>query len=519
MPDISYQQQLLQQMQDPRLENSPMGAMRALGTSIGNAWQGYESGQDEKALVDFFTNRDTTPENLQKFMAEHPRMPQVDVYTRASIVGRQRKMKDVSDSKKNLEGYIKSYGEPPQNKEHWDGILQGSATIEDVSNALKAWKEAYPGSKLTEIDPEKDLYETIGGKTILKRSGVKKEEKASEWVIGPDGKTIRFETPTEARRLVKEDGFKKYEPDKGSPLSDAVKQLMTEKGMTASEAYKEANKKPYEVNVSNEIDTILGGMFPGYYRNEAVRESALAYYGTPEGAKEVQTAAAKYNKSKAPDIYNVVPGFQTQEGQPAAFNVRSGAMGGGTPLQKTPSESDIKEARTKTTMDAVIGEFEKSFGMTNDGVITSVDPKNPINKTMPSGSVERVAGYPARAVSILAQSDPKLSLADKLSKGFLAKFARAAGEVGTLTDQDIGRAEQLVPSINDVPEVRAGKMTKIRALATEIYERGKRQEYPLKKGGSSSSNRVDKTIVERRASKNRPGVTLIKYSDGTIGEE
>ena len=210
MPDISYQMQLLKQMQDPNSESSPMGAMRALGRAIGNAWQGHEAGTDEKDLVDFFTKNDTTPEKMQEFMGGHPRMPQVDVYTKASIIGRQKKMKDVIDSKKNLEGYIRSYGEPPQDKSHWDGILQGSATIEDVSSALKAWKEAYPEAKLTQVDTEKDLYETIGGKTRLKKLGVKKE-KATVWVMSRDGKTIRLETPTEARRLIKDEGLTKYE--------------------------------------------------------------------------------------------------------------------------------------------------------------------------------------------------------------------------------------------------------------------------------------------------------------------
>ncbi len=202
---------------------------------------------------------------------------------------------------------------------------------------------------------------------------------------------------------------------------------------------------------------------------------------TDEGKKEASDARKKYASEGAYPLNLIVPGYQTPSGQPTTYNARGtpGAISGD--LQKTPSEADIKEARTKTTMDAVIDEFEKSFGMTNDGVTTIIDPKNPINNALPATAGGRVAGYPGRAISTFTQSDPSLTLADKLSKGFLAKFARAAGEVGTLTDQDIGRAKQLVPSINDVPEVRAGKMTKIRALATEIYERGKRQPDPLRK--------------------------------------
>jgi hypothetical protein len=90
-----------------------------------------------------------------------------------------------------------------------------------------------------------------------------------------------------------------------------------------------------------------------------------------------------------------------------------------------------------------------------------------------------ITGAPARIAKVKTQSDPNLVLADSLATGFLAKFARAAGEVGVLTDQDIARAKPLTYSIHDTPEVREKKKNAIKGLFQEIYERGKRQENPL----------------------------------------
>lgn len=74
---------------------------------------------------------------------------------------------------------------------------------------------------------------------------------------------------------------------------------------TGKEEFKAYPNK--EVNVANEIDTILGGMFPGYYTDANVRQKALAYYATPEGSADIQRRAASYAKSKTADVYFPVP--------------------------------------------------------------------------------------------------------------------------------------------------------------------------------------------------------------------
>jgi hypothetical protein len=197
-------------------------------------------------------------------------------------------------------------------------------------------------------------------------------------------------------------------------------------------------------------------------RFESLYPDLVKLRGTQEYVKKY----VGFKNSLAAPLNVIVPGYQDAEGNPVKTSLRSPNFekpkGG---LQKTPSEADIKEARTKTTMDAVIDEFEGSFKLAE--------------KSLPKNTKERISGYPQRQAAILMQSDPNLTLAANLRQGFLAKFARAAGEVGTLTDQDIARAEQLVPTENDVPEVRKGKLDKMRSLANEIYIRGQRQVNPL----------------------------------------
>ncbi len=116
-------------------------------------------------------------------------------------------------------------------------------------------------------------------------------------------------------------------------------------------------KEPKEVNVANEIDTILGGMFPGYYTDPTVRQKALNYYATPEGSQKVQAAAQKYSAGKAPPIYNMI---QTDQG----FVPVSGRTGiPGTPTgfgSKTP-ESEIKTGTYLDTMGAAINRIKDNY--------------------------------------------------------------------------------------------------------------------------------------------------------------
>jgi hypothetical protein len=222
-----------------------------------------------------------------------------------------------------------------------------------------------------------------------------------------------------------------------------------------------------------------------YQTPDGQKKFAELYKSSPQVQKEVmeqerQTATSKF--MGFPPIYSPFPGYQMPGGAPAVIDARKGEIkpASGPPVQKTPSESDVSEARKFQAVDAVIEETDRAFKVAE--------------KSLPKDSYGRIMGYPARVGGVLTQSDPNLAYADSLSKGFLAKYARAVGELGPLTEGDIARAEKLVPSIHDTAEVRKLKVKGQRDLYKEIYERSKRQANPL--GGGQPEPRFKILKVE-----------------------
>jgi hypothetical protein len=515
-----------------------MGALRALTNTIGNTWQGYQGRSDEQDAVKFFTENDTTPEKLQEFSSLHPQMPLVDVYKYAGAVGKQKKARQAKDYFNSLQSML-STGEvdpeklkelgtkypsldPQEVMQMTQGILQRTNFMETVKEKRAANTRQQGLTKVIGEATTPSEYpiagENVGkldmeGNPTVEVTGTKKVTptlNAGELYR----KTLPYLTPQEAAttlpKIIESErkdtmigitlkdvfqGAYKYKPESIKAFLKTLDPSVLEKAPP--------EKKPFEVNVANEIDTILGGMFPGYYNDGKVRAKALEYYATPAGAKAVQAAAAKYNKSKAPDIYNVVPGFQTPEGKPAIMNVRGGNIITGE-TQITPSAADVSEARKQVGMDAVLNEISSAF--------------DTAEKSLPKTATERVVGYPSRSLKNLAQTTPSLTLADSLSAGFLAKFARAAGEVGTMTEGDIDRASKLVPTIHDTKEVRDGKLKQAKELYNEIYSRGRRQKAPLGKPPEVSKAIIGMGIIGRGIEK-ATGKKVVKYSDGTVAYE
>jgi hypothetical protein len=180
-------------------------------------------------------------------------------------------------------------------------------------------------------------------------------------------------------------------------------------------------------------------------------------------------------------LFQMVPGYQTPQGQPVPFSMRSGQPSVPGELQKTPSESDVAEARKMTKVTALFGSMEKAFEAAKD--------------SLPKTTLDRITGWPARKIKVLSQSDPKLAIAYNLTEGMLANWARnVQGEVGVLTDQDTARARPIMWNINDTPEVRKLKKQALTDLTLEIYNRGKRQENPLGNAPGSNAPPFDATI-------------------------
>lgn len=121
---------------------------------------------------------------------------------------------------------------------------------------------------------------------------------------------------------------------------------------------------PKEVNVANEIDTILGGLFKGYYTDPAVRQKALDWYATPEGSAAVQRAAMAYSQGKqAPQFAPVqttggILPFATKGPKAGTFVQPPGGIP--APTKPLP-EAAAKEFGALAALRAQVGEAKRLY--------------------------------------------------------------------------------------------------------------------------------------------------------------
>ena len=71
----------------------------------------------------------------------------------------------------------------------------------------------------------------------------------------------------------------------------------------------------------------------------------------------------------------------------------------------------------------------------------------------------------------IAQSDPDAATYLAFKEGILSTLARATGERGVLTNQDVGRARRLIPKLTDTEEVARKKLAQLEELFTDFQER------------------------------------------------
>lgn len=273
MPDISHQMSYIQQLQDVRNPNSPMGALDRLGSSIGNAWQGYQGRTDEQDAVKFFMGKDVNPQTIQEFSTTHPQMPLMDVYKTAGTLATQKKAQQAKDYFTSLQGYLAGGGDPDpeklqeiaskytllQPKEIMDmsnGVMQQTdfmATVKEKKKArenLESYRKTIGGltSPVPNVDkvspgnvaqdpedqgavidtaqptmqtPKLDLNKTLSAimqfqapkeaaESLVHVATLQKDETPNTWIISTDGKnTKQFVGPKTASILVGTGAFTK----------------------------------------------------------------------------------------------------------------------------------------------------------------------------------------------------------------------------------------------------------------------------------------------------------------------
>ena len=64
--------------------------------------------------------------------------------------------------------------------------------------------------------------------------------------------------------------------------------------------------------------------------------------------------------------------------------------------------------------------------------------------------------------------DDSVAVYKSTREGFVAKFARALGPTGVLTEIDVARTEQLFPEVGDSLSVARAKLRNVRSLIDEV---------------------------------------------------
>lgn len=250
---------------------------------------------------------------------------------------------------------------------------------------------------------------------------------------------------------------------KGENEPTSVREYKYAKNNPEYDKWRLEGKENKEVSGGNDMENFLGRTFKGFYTDKNIRKSAYDWLSTPEGNKawmDEQRRLAGIRQMGAAPIYNTIPGYQTTEGQPVFYSGRSGEILTKGKLQKAPQESDIKFERDYKSSLALIDKLDEHF--------KKIEPQ------MSDSVIGRVFNTPVIAGKVVSQSDPLIASTKAITEATLSKLIRALGEVGTLTDADIQRARDAMPSIYDTIQVKNKKIAQLKGLLDEIYGRGKR---------------------------------------------
>jgi hypothetical protein len=91
-----------------------------------------------------------------------------------------------------------------------------------------------------------------------------------------------------------------------------------------------------------------------------------------------------------------------------------------------------------------------------------------------NSSIGRLGEVPRAMIAKKLQNDPTVALYESLKEGSLAKFIKGLGDVGAMTESDLERARNLVPSFYPIPDTRdvaMGKLKQLKQLFSDIEKR------------------------------------------------
>jgi hypothetical protein len=253
-------------------------------------------------------------------------------------------------------------------------------------------------------------------------------------------------------------------------------QVTTRVGVSGDKPNVEITESPVPVNDPNTEAQALG--YPSY--EQAPLEVKGKILATIEQKK---LAYARAQQTSQIDVNLDKPYSPAEAGElnvPIGTTPRQASAMGITP-KSSQERNRIDNMRTAA---AIIDNVERS--------IFEGDPKTGLPPiTLPKTPEDRLWNAPGTAMDMWLQRDPGLVALNGRIKASMAPMIRALGEVGTLTDQDIARANALWPTIGPVPDtepvVRA-KLSGLRDLVNEIADRTRGGGAPREGGQAPSSS-------------------------------
>ena len=204
------------------------------------------------------------------------------------------------------------------------------------------------------------------------------------------------------------------------------------------------------------LQNLIDRAFPGAVKPsgriaEYQQAKSEGYLPKDENGKEMgfleylklsRTPAVTINQNLNKPLASDAKNWRDQQGKKPdpRFTVAEAVEEGFAPVT-TEEQKSIEAAKASGPLIANLAEV--AFGKEGE---KSIFPPESASRT------ERLLSGAQAKISSIAEDDPRIGLYDRTKESFVSQLARLAGQVGTLTDRDVGLVRGLFPTAGFTPE-------------------------------------------------------------------
>jgi hypothetical protein len=198
---------------------------------------------------------------------------------------------------------------------------------------------------------------------------------------------------------------------------------------------------------------------------------------TPEQIEADARAASRGRIQAYRDLGLTPPGQATIEDEDALDSAVDAVVSGEADLTNFPIRDRAEIANRIKQRGLKITPKKARDAMNNlSAALEIVDHIEMLSRSVNTGGsgLGRFVTGSSRLGQSVSQSNPDVNAFQAATEGFLATIARAAGERGVLTDQDVARARKLLPTIWTSRAVAQRNLSDLRSLLERIGARAVR---------------------------------------------